>query len=68
MGLGSQKRVDVAGSEEVKGRGTLGDKAIPELERKIGIRATYAGNKVFFECADGLFCGVIAMVVRREKL
>jgi len=46
----------------------LGDKVIPEVERKIGIRAIKAGDEVFFECANDFFCGVIAVIVRRDKL
>ena len=60
--------VDVAGSEEDKGGGALGYNLVPEVERRIGIRAAYAGYAMLFPCAGGLFCGIIAVIVRWDKL
>ena len=39
LGLGRQAWVDISGAEEVEGGGALGNKSVPEVDRKIGIRA-----------------------------
>jgi len=68
LGLGRQVWVDVAGSEKVESGGALGNKAVPEVDRKFGIRAASTSYWVFLPCANGLFCGVIAVIVRQDEL
>ena len=46
----------------------MGDEAIPFLGGKARVARSVSGAKVIFECADCTFCGVAALIVRRETL
>jgi len=46
----------------------LGDKAVPEVERKVGISAAETGDEMLLPCANGFFCRIIAVIVRWYKL
>ena len=46
----------------------MGDEAVPEVERKIGIGAAETGDEVLFPCADGFFRWIITVVLRWDEL
>ena len=68
VSLGGESGVAVGWSEEVQGGGSLIDKPVPEVERKVGVNAGYASDKVVLPRADGFFCGVGAVIMRGNEL
>ena len=68
VSLGGEPGVAVGWSEEVQGVGSLMDKPVPEVERKVGVNAGYASDKVVLPRADGFFCGVGAVIMRGNEL
>ena len=50
-------------TEEVECEGSMGDEAVPDMQREVEVAATDAGNEFIFVGLDGTFCGVGAMKV-----
>ena len=46
----------------------MGDAAVPKVHGEAGVIATYAGDEVFLEGADGFFGMVGAVAMRRDEL
>ena len=54
--------------EEVECEGSMGDEAVPDMQREVGVAATEAGDEVILVGLDGAFCGVGVMKVWGDEL
>ena len=68
MGFHRNSWIETGGTEKVECEGSMGDEAVPEVQREIGVAATEAGDEVILVGLDGAFYGVGAMKVLRNKL
>ena len=68
LGVGRELGIDTGTAEKVQGDESLGEEAIPKMQRKVGVGAAESGNEVVLERVDGAFGGVAAVDTRRGKL
>jgi hypothetical protein len=60
---GRELGIELGSSEKVQNDFGLGDKAIPQMERELGVDTAEPSNKMVLECPDGAFCGISTVYI-----
>lgn len=68
LGPSGESRIDSRSSEQVQGEDGMGHQPVPKMERKVGVSAGKASDKMILERADGTFSGVGSVDARGNKL
>ena len=68
MGFCRKSWIDAGGTEKVQRQSSMMNEAVPEMQGKVRVATSEAGNEVILVGLDGAFGGVCAMQVRRNEL
>ncbi len=60
--------VALAPAEEIKHEFCFWEQMIPQVEQEVIVGAAQPGNKMDFECMDGVFSGIAVVYVWQDQL